>query len=143
LVLPAPPRPDGLYQAWSSAEWPIATVSYLGIDDAGNLIAGCLGQHDALETARRAAVICTLRGLSAFESELGDLAAIARFVFVRGFVNAEPAFVRHGQVIDAASELLVELFGGAGRHARSSLGCAGLPSGGLVEIEFVAAVSVD
>jgi enamine deaminase RidA (YjgF/YER057c/UK114 family) len=58
---------------------------------------------------------------------------------MRRFINAEPAFDRHGVVIDAASELALKLFGEGGRHARSSLDVASLPAQALVEIELTAA----
>lgn len=110
------------------------------LDSSGTIIRGPQSAGGSLDEARMAARLCLGRALLALHQELGDLARIERLLFLRGFINAEPEFDRHGAVIDAASELAISLFGDGGRHARSSLGAGSLPASGLVEVELTAAV---
>lgn len=81
-----------------------------------------------------------MRALSALEQAIGDLDNVERILFVRGFVYAEEGYQNYLKILDEASLLLIEVFGEKGRHARSALGVAGLPSNGLLEMELVAAV---
>ncbi|MGL4288819.1 MAG: RidA family protein [Phreatobacter sp.] len=111
------------------------------LDRSGTLLAGRLEADQDLEEARAAARLCLARALVALHQELGDLTRVERLISLRGFVNAAPDFQRHGQVMDAASDLAIALFGDAGRHIRSSLGVSSLPGGALVEIELTAAVA--
>jgi enamine deaminase RidA (YjgF/YER057c/UK114 family) len=75
--------------------------------------------------------------LAALAAELGELSRIRRIVKVTGFVASEPDFVDQPKVVNGASELLVEVFGEAGKHARSAIGVAALPLGVPVEVEAV------
>lgn len=102
--------------------------------------AGKVDAEVTVERAREAARACALQGLSSLEQALGGLERVERVLKVTGFVASSPGFVLQPQVIDAASELLVELFGPAGRHARSAVGVAELPRRAPVEIELVVAV---
>jgi enamine deaminase RidA (YjgF/YER057c/UK114 family) len=81
-----------------------------------------------------------LQALAQLESALGSLDRVERVLKVTGFVASAPGFTQQPQVIDAASELLVQLFEEDGRHARSAVGVAELPRGVPVEIELVVAV---
>jgi enamine deaminase RidA (YjgF/YER057c/UK114 family) len=112
------------------------------IPRSGNqiLIAGKLGADVTLEQGQRAAEACILQALAQLKAELGDLDRVERVLKVTGFVASAPGFVQQPQVLDAASSLLVEAFGEAGRHARSAIGVAELPRGVPVEVELVVAV---
>jgi len=144
LQVPLPPtiRSQGGYDL-VVVHGGVATVSgqLPRLDDDGRLIAGRLAADADLAQARDAARLCFGRALLALHLALGDLARVERLISLRGFINAVPEFQRHGAVMDAASELAVDLFGAAGRHARSALGAGGLPAGALVEVELVAAVA--
>jgi enamine deaminase RidA (YjgF/YER057c/UK114 family) len=74
------------------------------------------------------------------ESELGDLGRVKRIVKLLGMVNATPEFAEHSRVINGCSDLFIEVFGEAGRHARSAIGVGSLPGNITVEIEAVIAV---
>ncbi len=100
---------------------------------------GKVGGEVSLETAREEARICVLQGLACLAAALGDLARIERVLKVTGFVASAPGFNDQPKVIDAASDLLVELLDDKGRHARSAVGVAELPRNTAVEIEFVVA----
>jgi enamine deaminase RidA (YjgF/YER057c/UK114 family) len=105
------------------------------------LMTGKVGAEIGLEQAQRAAEACVLQALAQLKDELGDLGRIARVLKVTGFVASAAGFTQQPQVIDAASSLLVQAFGEAGRHARSAIGVAELPRGVPVEIELIVALS--
>ena len=102
------------------------------------VIRGKVGGDLTLDDGRRAARLTTLSILATLEAELGDLDRIERFVKVFGMVNVAPGFTETPAVIDGCSDLLVEVFGDAGRHTRSAVGLAELPFGIAVEIELTA-----
>lgn len=104
------------------------------------LMTGKVGAEVGIADAQAAARVCVLQALAQLKETLGDLGRIERIVKVTGFVASAPGFTQQPQVIDAASELLGQLLGESGRHARSAVGVAELPRGVPVEIELVAAV---
>lgn len=103
-------------------------------------ILGKVGAEVDLEAAQHAARICILQGLSCLRAAIGSLDAVQRVLKVTGFVASAPGFNKQPGVIDAASNLLVEIFGERGRHARSAVGVAELPRNAPVEIEMIVAV---
>ena len=90
-----------------------------------------------LETAQEAARTALLTRLAVIKAEAGSLDQVAQIVSLSGYVNAEPDFTAHPQVINGASDLLVEIFGDTGRHSRAAVGCSSLPLGVSVEISLV------
>ncbi len=100
-------------------------------------VGGEVGAAQAKELAR----ICGLNALAAAASLTGGLSAITRMVKLTGFVASAPGFTDQPQVINGASELLLEVFGDAGRHARSAVGVAELPLGAPVEVELIVEVA--
>ena len=104
------------------------------------LIAGKVGAEISLELAREAARLCILQGLACLAQALGTLDRVERILKLTGFVASAPGFNQQPGVIDAASELLVQVFGEAGKHARSAIGVAELPRNAAVEIELIAAL---
>ena len=109
-------------------------------DDSGAMITGKVGADMDVEAAYAAARICGLYALAAAKAEVGDLDRIERVVRVMGLVNATPDFTRQPQVINGFSDLMVEAFGEAGRHARVAYGAGSLPGGAAVEAESLFAV---
>ena len=105
-------------------------------------ITGTLGLDIEVDDARRAAQICILQGLAAAVAELGDIDRIARVLRITGYVASHPGFNQQPYVVDAASELLVRIFGEGGRHARSAVGVASLPRKSPVEIEMILSVKL-
>jgi enamine deaminase RidA (YjgF/YER057c/UK114 family) len=104
-----------------------------GIGDVTGKVGLDLTVADAYACARSTGLLL----LAAAAAELGSLDRIARVVKVNGYVNATPDFVDHPRVIDGCSDLFVEVFGDAGRHARTSLGVGSTPSQIPIEIEVV------
>lgn len=104
--------------------------------DGDRTIVGKVGADLTLEQGREAARMTALSILATLNAELGGLDRIGRILKVFGMVNCAPGFNRTPAVIDGASDLLVEIFGEAGRHARSAVGMAELPFDIAVEIEM-------
>jgi enamine deaminase RidA (YjgF/YER057c/UK114 family) len=102
------------------------------------VVRGKVGRELSLDDGRRAARMTALSILATLQTELGDLDRIERILKVFGMVNVAPGFDQMPAVIDGCSDLLVEVFGDAGRHARSAVGLAELPFGIAVEIELTA-----
>ncbi|MGH8794457.1 MAG: RidA family protein [Stackebrandtia sp.] len=97
---------------------------------------GRLGEGVSVEEGAAAARVCALNGLAAVEALVG-LSAVRRIVKVVGFVASTPDFVDHPKVVNGASEVLGEIFGDAGTHARAAVGVAALPLGVPVEVEMI------
>lgn len=99
---------------------------------------GIVGSTVSIEEAQDAAVICTLNLLSALKVLIGDLNKVKRIIKLNGYVASEPNFVDQPLVINAASNLLNDIFGVEIKHARAAIGVAALPGGCPVEIEMIA-----
>lgn len=100
---------------------------------------GKVGGEVDMETARGEARICILQGLACLEAALGNLDRVTRILKVNGYVASAPGFNAQPKVLDAASDLLAEIFGEVGRHARAAVGVAELPRNAAVEIEMTVA----
>jgi enamine deaminase RidA (YjgF/YER057c/UK114 family) len=100
---------------------------------------GKVGAEVDLDTARGEARVCALQGLACLRAALGSLDRVERILRITGFVASAPGFNAQPKVLDAASDLLVEIFGERGRHARSAVGVAELPRNAAVEIEMTVA----
>ena len=98
---------------------------------------GKVGRDISVEEGQEAAKLCTINALAQLKSTLGSLDKIRRFIKVSGFVNCDPSFRNHPQVINGASDFIVQLFGEKGRHSRSTIGASSLPLDSAVEIEFI------
>jgi enamine deaminase RidA (YjgF/YER057c/UK114 family) len=112
-------------------------AGHLPRDGEGAVIKGRLGDDLSVDEGYAAARQAAIALLATLKAELGDLDRVVRIVKVFGMVNATPEFTSHSQVINGCSDLMVEVFGGHGRHARAACGFASLPVGAAVEIEMI------
>jgi enamine deaminase RidA (YjgF/YER057c/UK114 family) len=142
IVLPAVLPPVGSYVG-CVVVGNVAYVSGHGPVDGTHMVRGKVGDDLDVAEARDAARLTGLSILATLQDTLGDLDRVRRIVKVFGMVNAAPGFDQMPKVIDGCSDLLVEVFGDAGRHARSAVGLAELPFGIAVEIELIAEVAPD
>ncbi|MGB9886837.1 MAG: RidA family protein, partial [Moorellales bacterium] len=101
---------------------------------------GKVGAELTVEQGYEAARLATLNALAVLRAELGDLDRVRRVVRIFGAVNSAPGFNRQPQVVNGASDLLVEVFGEAGRHARTAVGVSELPMDSAVEVELTVEV---
>jgi enamine deaminase RidA (YjgF/YER057c/UK114 family) len=106
----------------------------------GGLVTGKVGSDLTIEQGQEAARLVGISLLSTLKGEIKDLNKVKRVVKVTGFVNAVPSFEKHPQVMNGFSDLMVQVFGEKGKHARSSVGVGSLPSNIPVEIELIVEV---
>jgi enamine deaminase RidA (YjgF/YER057c/UK114 family) len=99
---------------------------------------GCVGANVSTEEAYELARVCVINGLAALKRAIGTLDRVKGIVMVQGFVQAAPDYDEVPKVINGASDLLVGIFGDAGRHARFAVGVASLPMNAPVELAFIA-----
>ena len=101
---------------------------------------GKVGQEVTIEQAQQLAEYCVLKGLSCLEATIGSLDQVEQILKVTGYVQTASNFYEPSKVLDAASALLEKIFGEKGRHARTAVGVATLPSNTPVEIDFIIAI---
>jgi enamine deaminase RidA (YjgF/YER057c/UK114 family) len=106
----------------------------------GTTVTGRLGDDLSVEEGYEAARLAAIQHLAVLKAELGDLRRVRRVVKVTGMVNAAPGFTQHSAVVNGYSDLMAEVFGDRGRHARAAVGMASLPIGMAVEVEAVVEV---
>jgi enamine deaminase RidA (YjgF/YER057c/UK114 family) len=108
--------------------------------DEDGVITGTAGEDRSIEQGYAAARACALSQLAVLRKHLGSLDVIREIVSVNGYVNAAPGFADPPKIINGASDLLIEIFGEAGRHVRAAIGVSTLPRNALVEIQMVVAI---
>jgi len=140
LQLPEPPKPLAAYIPAKQVGNLIFTAGQLPMVNGEIILKGLLGQDVEIDPAYNAAKICTLNALSAIKGVIGDLDKIKQVVRVVGYVASVPTFIQQPAVVNGASELLLEIFGENGKHARSAVGMAVLPLNAAVEIELTVEV---
>lgn len=142
LVLPPVATPAGAYVPAVRTGSLVFTAGQIPLVDGSLAAAGRLGAEVDAEQGRDLARTCALNALAAVHGLVG-IDAVRRVVKVVGFVASAPGFTAQPSVINGASELLGEVFGDAGAHARSAVGVAELPLGAPVEVELVIEVRAE
>ncbi len=138
LEVPAAPIPAANYIPWVRTGNLVFVAGQVPMKDGKFLWVGKVGREYTVPEAKEAARYVALNVLSQLKTALdGDLDRVVRAVKLNGFVNCVAGFGEQPHVINGASELMIEIFGEAGRHARSAVGVAGLPFGVAVEIDGV------
>ncbi|MDE0943918.1 MAG: RidA family protein [Alphaproteobacteria bacterium] len=141
IELPSPPAPVGSYVG-AVQTGNLVYISGQGPRQPdGTVISGKVGTGGmSVEEAQAAARLVGLNALATLRAEIGDLDRVKRVVKVFGMVNASPDFTDHPKVINGYSDLMFEVFGAAGRHARSAVGMGSLPFQIPVEVEMIVEV---
>ena len=140
LELPPVFPPAGTYRSAVVHDGVLHTAGHIPLGVDGTLVLGRLGDTLTVDEGRHAARLAALSLLATVRDELGSLERVDRFVRVYGVVNASPDFTDHTAVIDAASDVFVQVFGERGEHARLAVGVSSLPAGLAVEVEAIIAV---
>lgn len=112
-------------------------------DEKGNSITGKVGKDLTVEEGQKAARYVAITQIAVLKKELGDLSRVKRIVKVLGMVQCVDSFTEHPKVINGFSNLMVEVFGDKGRHARSAVGMSSLPNNIAVEIELIVEIEED
>lgn len=140
VVLPAPVSAVANYVPAIRTGQLIVIAGQVCFDSRGKIpdeFKGKLGAQVSKENGVAAARLCALNVLSQLQSVIGDLDKVVRCVRMGGFINATPDFGFLPQIMDGASDFIVEVFGDKGRHARSTIGAAQLPLDSAVEVEAI------
>jgi len=136
ITLPRLSAPMANYVAQLISGGHLFISGQLPMEDGAVTYTGRLGAELDIEAGAAAARLCAVNLLAQASAALdGDLDRVKRLVKLGGFVAATPEFTDHPKVINGASDLMVEIFGEAGRHTRFAVGCASLPLGAAVEID--------
>ncbi|MGY2377553.1 RidA family protein [Pseudomonas sp. SDO524_S393] len=138
LQLPDAPGPKGDYVP-VTLHGGVAYVSGQVCRLGDSVISGPVTEQTSPQQVLQAGQTCALRALSVLDQAVG-LENVERILFVRGFVYGGEGFQSFSKVVDGASQVLIDVFGEQGRHARSAVGVAGLPSGGMLELEVTAVI---
>lgn len=139
LTLPAVPAPVAAYVNCVRSGNLLFLSGGLPIDGDRKIL-GKVPSEVSVEEAKEGARMIVLNRLAVIQDEIGSLDKVRQIVALNGFVNSDPDFHGHPQVINGASELLVEIFGERGKHSRTALGAAALPLNVAVEINLVVEV---
>lgn len=119
----------------------VYTSGQLPMRDGEMIAVGLVGAEVDPDVAKECARQCAINALAAAQSVIGSLDRVTRVVKVVGFVASAPGFTGQPAIVNGASELLLDIFGDAGRHARSAVGVSGLPINAPVEVEMVLEVA--
>ncbi len=140
LELPEPTPPVANYVRAVTSGNLVFLAGHVPVADDGTLIAGRLGADISVEVGYQLARRTGIALLASLRQEIGDLDRVVRVVKVVGMVHSTPEFGEQPEVVNGCSDLLVEVFGEAGKHARSAVGMAALPRGAALEIEMIVEV---
>ena len=140
IALPEAAAPVASYVPYVEANGLLHVSGQISFAEDGSLITGRLGENVDLEAGQAAARRCGIMLLAQMKAALGSLDRVSRVVKLGVFVNSAPSFTDQPKVANGASELMQEVFGEAGRHARSAVGVAVLPLGVAVEIDAIVEV---
>ena len=142
IVLPTPAAPVANYFPFVRTGALLFVSGQVSIGSDGKLVAkGKLGGPVSVENGQKAARACAVNLLAQVKAAVGDLDKVVRVIRLGGFINSEPSFLEGPKVMNGASDLMVEVFGDKGRHARTTVGVAALPSDAAVEVEGLFEVS--
>jgi len=141
IILPVPAKPVANYVGWVRTGNLVYTAGQVTLKDGKIEYQGKVGKDYSVDEAQKAARLCAINIIAQLrEACNGDLDRIKRIVKLVGFVNAIPEFTDHPKVVNGASDVMVEVFGDKGRHARSAVGSGSLPVNVAVEVEAIAEI---
>lgn len=138
IELPTPPAPVASYVPYVRTGNLVFISGQVTLGPNGLEYVGVVGDTIDMDDAKKAARLCAVNVIAQLKAALGGrLDRVRQCVKVTGFVNAIPGFGNHPEVVNGASDLFVEVFGEAGRHARAAVGAGSLPRGVAVEVEAI------
>ena len=138
ILLPSPPAPVASYVPYVVSGNLVTISGQVTMADGGLKYIGVVGKDLSLEDGKAAARLCAINVLAQLKAAVkGNLDNVRRCVRLGVFVNAVPEYTQHPEVANGASDLIQEVFGDAGRHARAAVGAGSLPRNVAVEVEAV------
>lgn len=136
IKLPNPPTPAGSYIPVVKVGNLLYISGQIPMEDGKVVFTGKVSD-DNLETAQKSAKMCAINILAQIKREVGNLEKVSKIIRLSGFVNSSLEFYQHPKVINAASDLLFEIFGEKGKHSRIAVGVASLPLNSMTEIDAI------
>lgn len=143
IVIPKPPDPVANYVTAVRTGNLVFLAGHGPVDGNGNLVTGRLGSDLTIAQGQEAARLTGIGLLASLKKEIGNLNKVVRIVKIRGMVNSTTDFTEHPQVVNGCSDLMVEIFGDNGKHARAAVGMGSLPGNIAIEIEMIVEVKSD
>tara|TARA_Y100000590_G_scaffold444260_1_gene574803 strand:+ start:2449 stop:2907 length:459 start_codon:yes stop_codon:yes gene_type:complete len=137
IEIPTPPSPAGSYIPVVITGNLAFVSGQIPMKEGRVVFEGKVPEEQSVDTAREAAKICIINVLAQLKANLGSLNKITKFVRISGFVNSSPDFIEQPKVINAASDLLIEIFGDMAKHSRIAVGVTSLPLNSTVEIDMI------
>ena len=141
IILPIPPKSAGSYVPVVITGKLAFVSGQIPIKDGKIAFLGKVSKDISIEEAQKAAKLCIINALAQLKNEIGSLDRVSKIIRVSGFVNSTPEFTEQPKVINAASDLLYEIFGNKGQHSRIAIGVVSLPLNSCVEIDMVAEIA--
>lgn len=141
IKLPTPPKPAGSYIPVVISGKTAFVSGQIPVQDGNVMYKGKVPTEQSLEQAQKAARLCLVNALAQLKAEIQSLDRISKIIRVSGFVNSTQDFAEHPKVINAASDLLFEIFGDKGKHTRIAVGVASLPLDATVELDMLVELS--
>lgn len=138
-MLPTPPKPAGSYVPVIKTGNLVFVSGQIPVQNGKIVYTGQVNDKN-IEDAKKSAKICTINILAQLRTYLGSLDEIKRIIRLSGFVNSDPGFYQHPQVINAASDFLSEIFGKNAQHCRIAVGVSSLPLNSMTEIDAIVEV---
>lgn len=138
ITLPSPAAPVANYVPFVELDGLVTISGQICLSPDGKIApqhSGIVGSTVSPELAKAAARLCAINLLAQLKAAAGDLGRVRRCIRLGGFIASTPDFTGQAAIMNGASDLMVEVFGDAGRHARSTIGVAALPLGACVEVE--------
>ena len=141
ISIPNAPKPAGSYVPVVLTGKLAFVSGQIPIKDGQVVYQGKVGDTQSIDNAQEAAKLCVINGLAQIEAYCGTLDNLEKIIKISGFVNSIKDFTEHPKVINAASDLLMKIFGEKGRHSRIAIGVSSLPLNATVEIDMVVEIA--
>jgi len=141
ISIPNAPKPAGSYVPIVLTGKLAFVSGQIPIKDGQVVYQGKVGDTQSIDNAQEAAKLCVINGLAQIEAYCGTLDNLEKIIKISGFVNSIKDFTEHPKVINAASDLLMKIFGEKGRHSRIAIGVSSLPLNATVEIDMVVEIA--
>ena len=141
INIPNAPKPAGSYVPVVLTGKLAFVSGQIPIKDGQVVYQGKVGDTQSIDDAQEAAKLCVINGLAQIEAYCGTLDNLEKIIKISGFVNSIKDFTEHPKVINAASDLLMKIFGEKGRHSRIAIGVSSLPLNATVEIDMVVEIA--
>jgi len=142
ITIPEPPNPVGNYSAYTISQKKIYISGQLPIKENGEIIKGKIGENLTIAEGKEATKIAILNTIGHLKRATGDLNKVKKCLKINGFINCTSSFHDHPALLNIASNIIINIFGEKGKHARAVIGVSSLPFNSAVEIETIFEIDV-